>query len=182
MTESQFFKGALRAMAVGLVLLQGAAVAADPLEAPLQIAQQQVDTAIVRGIQQELLAHGYPAGPVDGIAGPGTRAAIRAYQGDAGLTVDGAASRALLDHLKFALPKVNRFGDPVVGTVLSVQRELAERGYYLGPHDGLAGPATYRALDRFQADAGLPLDTALDSRLLQEIRDAPPGIKADPAF
>ncbi|WP_420346881.1 peptidoglycan-binding domain-containing protein [Pelagibius sp.] len=182
MTETEFFRGALRAMAVGVVLLQGAAVAAEPLGAPLQLAQQQVETAIVRGIQRELLAHGYPAGPVDGIMGRETRAAIRAYQGDAGLTVDGTASRALLDHLKFALPKVNRFGEPVVGTALSVQRELAGRGYYLGPHDGLAGPATYRALDRFQTDAGLLLDTTIDSRLLQDIRDAPPEIKVDPAF
>jgi len=191
-TETDFFKGALRAMVMGMVLLHGAAVAAQPSEpapqlaqnqaAQSQIAQNQVETAIVRGIQRELLAHGYPAGPVDGIMGRETRAAIRAYQGDAGLTVDGTASRALLDHLKFALPKVNRFGEPVVGTVLSVQRELAERGYYLGPHDGLAGPATYRALDRFQADAGLLLDTTIDSRLLQDIRDAPPEIKADTAF
>lgn len=160
--------------------LQADNAAAATSRPAVQLVQLPAETqaAYVTGIQRELLAHGYRPGPIDGIAGGQTRAAIRAYQSDAGLAVDGAPSKELLDHLKFALPKVYRFGQPVMGHILNVQRALAGRGYYLGPHDGLAGPATYRALDRFQADAGLPLDTEIDSRLLQQIRDAPPEVKA----
>ncbi|GAB4372583.1 MAG: hypothetical protein Kow00114_34090 [Kiloniellaceae bacterium] len=163
------------------VLIQPAPAAAQPA---VQLAQAEsgLEAAYVRGIQKELLAHGYKPGPVDGVAGPQTRAAIRAYQADAGLDVDGKADKRLLDHLKFALPKVYTFGAPVTGHVLDAQRALAERGYYLGPQDGLAGPATYRALDRFQRDAGLPPETEIDSRLVQHILEAPANVKAGPAY
>ncbi|GAB4392228.1 MAG: hypothetical protein Tsb0032_07040 [Kiloniellaceae bacterium] len=170
------------AAAVVLLLLQSPAPAAPLLSgSTLAQAPAPLESAYVRGIQKELHAHGYDAGPVDGIAGHKTRAAIRAYQIDAGLPEDGAPSRRLLDHLKFAQPKIYTFGQPVMGTVLEVQRELAERNYYLGPHDGLAGPATLRALSRFQADAGLPQDDHIDSLVLQKIRDTPPEVEADPA-
>ncbi len=165
-----------------LLILTAATTAADSVfAADLAQAPDQMEAAYLRGIQKELHAHGYDAGPVDGRAGPRTRSAIRAYQIDAGLEENGEASKRLLDHLKFALPKVYAFGAPVMGTVLEVQRELAERNYYLGPHDGLAGPSTLDALRRFRADAGLPQDEPIDPMLLQKIRDTPPEIEADPA-
>ena len=133
--------------------------------------------AYVRGIQKELGAHGYDAGPVDGRGGPRTRAAIRRYQRDAGLPVDGVVSEQLLDHLKFALPKTYAFGQPVMGVVLDVQRELAARDYYLGPQDGLSGPMTLRAVQEFLTDAGLPSTRSIDSYLLEQIRQAPGEIR-----
>jgi len=134
--------------------------------------------AYVRGIQLELLAHGYNSGPVDGIAGAETRAAIREYQIDAKLVPNGEPSQELLDHLKFVQPKVNKFGEPVIGVVLDVQRELARRGYYLGPHDGLSGPATRRAVRRFGEDARLVPGGPINTQLLQQIRDAPAELGA----
>lgn len=168
----------LCAVAAVLFLQAEGASAAAPAA---QQAQAAVGTeaAIVRGVQRALAAHGYPAGPLDGLAGPQTRAAVRAYQQDAGHTVDGEPDKALLDHIKFSLPKVYSFGAPVTGAVLDVQRELAERGYYLGPHDGIADPATASALRRFRADAGLPPDETIDWRLPQQIRDAPDDVKAN---
>ncbi len=178
---------------LGLVLsgTSGSVAAAgpgmDPVATPTLLVRSAGDldrapagirTAYVRGIQMELLAHGYDPGAVDGVMGARTRAAIREYQQDAGLAAEGEASKELLDHLKFVQPKINRFGDPVMGVVLDVQRELARRGYYLGPHDGLYGPATRRAVSRFRADARLPADNGIGSRLLQQIRDAPAEIEA----
>ncbi|MGF1629817.1 MAG: peptidoglycan-binding protein [Kiloniellaceae bacterium] len=166
-----------------LLILQGAAATASL--ARTQLAQaasgapDATEAVYVSGVQKELLAHGYQPGPVDGIAGPQTRAAVSAYQRDAGLTVDGKADKRLLDHLKFALPKIYTFGAPVTGHILDLQRELAKRDYYLGPHDGLAGPAIYRALDRFQRDAKMPPNTEIGSNLVQQIREAPAEIKAD---
>ncbi|WP_193368382.1 peptidoglycan-binding domain-containing protein [Pelagibius marinus] len=150
-----------------------------PAATQLAQAPTQMQTAYVRGVQKELLAHGYRPGPVDGVAGRQTRAAVRAYQRDAGLPVDGVADKRLLDHLKFAQPKVYAFGQPVTGHVLDLQRELAKRNYYLGPHDGLAGPQTYDALNRFQEDAGLPYDEQIDGILVQKVRDAPAEVEAD---
>jgi len=66
----------------------------------------QMRHAYIIGIQEELAAHGYRPGPVDGVWGPQTTRAIQAYQRDAGLPTTGVVSKELLDHLKFAQPRV----------------------------------------------------------------------------
>ncbi|MFZ5790585.1 MAG: peptidoglycan-binding protein [Pseudomonadota bacterium] len=62
--------------------------------------------AQVTDLQWHLAIHGYDPGPADGVAGARTRAAIRLYQADAGLPVDGEPTLALLDHLRFTRPPV----------------------------------------------------------------------------
>ncbi|MEE9301840.1 MAG: peptidoglycan-binding protein [Alphaproteobacteria bacterium] len=127
------------------------------------------------GIQTELVVHGYDPGAVDGALGPRTRRAIRAYQRDAGLAVDGLATKELLDHLKFALPKVYKAGELLAldrGLVIAVQMELSDRGYYLGKIDGISGPQTQAAAKAFQTDAGLPATGVVDQGLLAELRKA----------
>jgi hypothetical protein len=54
----------------------------------------------VAGVQADLWDLGYDPGPVDGLLGARTRAAIRAYQRDAGLPVDGKVSVGLIDRLR----------------------------------------------------------------------------------
>ncbi len=179
MTRFRWTLGALTALAALHAVDAAAAGPLPPAASQLAQAPTQMQTAYVRGVQKELLAHGYRPGPVDGIAGRQTRAAVRAYQRDAGLRVDGIADKRLLDHLKFAQPKVYSFGQPVMGHVLDLQRELAKRNYYLGPQDGLAGPQTYDALRRFQEDARLPQDDQIDGILVQKVRDAPAEVEAD---
>jgi len=53
-------------------------------------------------IQKNLRQLGYDPGPVDGQVGPRTTSAIRAYQQQAGLAVDGQPSAALLEHIAHA--------------------------------------------------------------------------------
>ncbi len=97
-------------LAVLLAALFSAGAAADHLE-PAREEDRRLSVSIpvdamppvnraayIAGIREELAAHGYDRGPLD--------AAIRAYQHDAGLRVDGVATKQLLDHLKFVLPKV----------------------------------------------------------------------------
>lgn len=43
----------------------------------------------VRGLQRRLLAAGYDLGEIDGRFGPKTEAAVKGFQGDFGLDVDG---------------------------------------------------------------------------------------------
>ncbi len=127
--------------------------------------------AYIRGIQQELAAHGYDPGPADGLIGPRTQRAIRKYQRDAGLGVDGVASKELLDHLKFAQPKVYAQPDPEPDPLaLQVQTRLGELGYYRGELDGLVGAKTREAIRAYRYDAGLPISGAIDGPLLESLR------------
>ena len=56
--------------------------------------------AIVASIQGGLKELGYDPGPVDGLYGTRTAGAIRKYQRDQGLRVDGQATAALADHIR----------------------------------------------------------------------------------
>ncbi len=56
--------------------------------------------ATVSNIQYHLATKGYNPGPADGIAGKRTRAAIRAYQRNNGLLVDGRATSQLAKHIQ----------------------------------------------------------------------------------
>lgn len=73
---------------------------------PVEVMPPAMRAAYIAGIQEELAAHGYRPGPADGVLRPATARSIAAYQRDAGLPVDGVATKELLDHLKFVLPKV----------------------------------------------------------------------------
>lgn len=129
--------------------------------------------AYIRGIQEALAAHRYAPGPIDGILGPKTRLAIREYQRDAGRPVTGVASKELLDHLKFAQPKVYAKPKPEPDvTVLEVQTRLKVRGYYRGELDGLLGGETREAVRAYRQDAGLPVNGAIDWPLIESLRPA----------
>lgn len=56
-----------------------------------------------RGVQGALLELGYDVGPVDGVMGPRTRAAVMAYQRAVGLTADGVVGRMTRAALASAL-------------------------------------------------------------------------------
>jgi len=55
---------------------------------------------MVRDIQAGLQRLGYDPGAADGRMGPRTSAAIRKYQQDNGMTVDGQPSQAVLDSIR----------------------------------------------------------------------------------
>lgn len=134
--------------------------------------------AFVRAIQEELTDHGYAPGMADGVMGSRTRTAIRAYQSDAGLPVDGVATKALLDHLNFVVPRVTAVAPAPQSLIANVQVELSLRGYYRDEIDGLSGRMTHDAVRAFQADAGLPVTGVLDDRLLAELRTTDPDVRA----
>jgi len=63
----------------------------------------------VTDVQAELARLGYDPGPTDGVAGPRTSTAIRTYQKDHGLLVDGRASPELLAHIRQTAGLDSRF-------------------------------------------------------------------------
>ena len=56
--------------------------------------------ARVRRVQTALAARGYDVGPVDGIIGSRTAAAIRAFQSDQGIALDGRLTAGLIERLE----------------------------------------------------------------------------------
>lgn len=54
------------------------------------------DDATVAAVQRRLARGGYYHGSIDGVIGPGTRTAVRAFERNNGLPVDGVIDRQLL--------------------------------------------------------------------------------------
>ncbi len=65
--------------------------------------QARSSRAGVAAVQRALARLGYDPGPADGVPGPRTRAAVRAFQAAAGLPVDGRPSEALRRALRSTL-------------------------------------------------------------------------------
>ncbi len=74
-----------------------------PLGAPSSLSKEEAPGSsgenLVLSIQQRLRSADVDPGPLDGIMGPKTRAAIETYQARHGLAVDGRTSEDLLQHL-----------------------------------------------------------------------------------
>lgn len=90
-----------------------------PLATGLQADTGRLSRSQMETLQKYLAALGYDPGPADGVPGARTRAAIRAYQGAAGLPADGYPTVPLLERLQNtlleqALPLPD--GSPVMAT------------------------------------------------------------------
>ena len=59
----------------------------------------------VLAVQRRLLALGYHPGPADSLYGPATAAAVRAFQADAGIAVEGIVGQATVAALAKARPR-----------------------------------------------------------------------------
>jgi peptidoglycan hydrolase-like protein with peptidoglycan-binding domain len=114
------------------------------------------------GVQVALRALGLYSGPVDGIVGPQTRAAVVAAQKRAGLPATGTIGTRTRDSL-------GPLGRPGFGSrslapgdfgldVSVLQFLLAHDGYYRGALDGYFGPRLLSALHAFQTHRGLSAD------------------------
>jgi hypothetical protein len=123
---------------------------------------QGVVDADVAGAQVALRSHGVYRGPIDGVRGPQTRRAVRAFQRLAGLRVDGVVgprTRARLGRL--GRPDYGRrlIRRGMVGWDVSVlQFKLSRRGVGLSGIDGIFGRSTHGAVRRFQSSRGLAAD------------------------
>ena len=126
----------------------------------------------IRDAQRELRERGYYAGPVDGVVGPIMEAALRNFQRDQDLPVNGRldarTAQALASDKTAAATRSAPSASPMTDS-RTVQRELRSRGYYRGPIDGVIGPATEAALRGYQRDHGLTVTGRLDSRTLRSL-------------
>jgi peptidoglycan hydrolase-like protein with peptidoglycan-binding domain len=116
----------------------------------------------IPGLQVALRAHGLYDGPIDGVAGPATARAVRAFQRRAGITVDGIAglqTRTALGRLGRPLFGRRALRRGKVGWDVSVLQFLLEQKGVLDCEiDGRFGAMTDTALRTFQKRTGLAAD------------------------
>ncbi|MFQ5973787.1 MAG: peptidoglycan-binding protein [Alphaproteobacteria bacterium] len=108
-----------------------------------------------RDIQQHLTELGFAPGPIDGIPGPLTEQAIKAFESSQGLPVTGQVSTHVLDRLREAHILQEAEFARRARKIEEVQTLLADLGYDPGPVDGVFGPMTHRAARAFRRDHGL---------------------------
>jgi soluble lytic murein transglycosylase-like protein len=145
-----------------------------------------VTNAQVPGLQVALHAKGFYDGPIDGIAGPQTAEAVRAFQRDAGITVDGIAglqTRRALGRLGRPLFGRRSLGRTKVGWDVSVlQFLLARKGLYECSISGQFGKMTEEAVRAFQRRNGLAVDGIAGPVTMRSLRGkgtiAPPQVSA----
>ena len=116
----------------------------------------------IPGLQVALRAHGYDTGAVDGIVGPRTAAAVRKFQRRAGIHADGLAgprTRAKLGRLGRPLFGARTLSRGRIGWDVSVlQFLLTQRGFAPRHLNGNFGRGTEGAVRRFQRAFGLRVD------------------------
>jgi peptidoglycan hydrolase-like protein with peptidoglycan-binding domain len=160
-----------------------------------------VNDPLVHAVQDGLLRLGLYGGTVDGIAGPNTAAAIRAFEAGTGRRETGVATPDLLAAIaataasrqapdaepqstSAAADSRSQTGagaaapasgaasaehDPLVA---AVQNALAVSAYGPLTADGVAGPETRAAIERFQRDHNLPVTGEVSESLVLELRAA----------
>jgi peptidoglycan hydrolase-like protein with peptidoglycan-binding domain len=143
-------RGGGRGAIVAGVLLSGGGTSSSSDTATLAAsgAEAGATDPAVADLQRVMSRLGYYSGPIDGVYGQATTAAVTSMQKALGVTADGLYGPATEAALKGKGKSV----------VIQIQTELTEYGYYSGPIDGDYGPATTASVKQLQSDLGLSPD------------------------
>jgi peptidoglycan hydrolase-like protein with peptidoglycan-binding domain/DNA invertase Pin-like site-specific DNA recombinase len=132
----------------------------------------------VRVVQRTLRRLGWQPGPVDGLYGPRTEAAVTRFQAAARVAADGIVGpqtrHALTRASNEPLRRGAGFAQPDVSPRVRVlQKALRRHGLRPGPVDGLFGPRTQAAVERLQRSRGIPVNGVATDRTRRLVAAAP---------
>lgn len=147
-------------------------------------ARSRVD--IVSDLQRELLRRGFYDGPVDGVNGPKTDAAIRDFEQHAGVKLSGEPNEDMLRTVTQSTAKTKApataqtarrdpLGDliaPPAKRVMAVQRALSDFAYAQLKPTGTLGPETKTAIEKFERERRMPVTGLISDRLIRELAAA----------
>lgn len=115
----------------------------------------------VRYLQYVLRKNGFSVA-TDGVFGPNTERAVKEFQQENGLAVDGVVGAASWGRLRLSSEPRPLLKNGSRGAyVRYLQEKLASKLYYTGKADGAFGPNTDRAVRLFQTENGLSQDGAV---------------------
>ncbi len=170
-----------------------AAPAAPVVPAPVPVvtaaSTKRTPGAIITDIQQELVRRGFFDGTVDGLYGPKTDRAIRAFERSAKLRPSREPSEALLQAIQRSPGKAAKTavaatpahrlapvrnevaaGRPApTRRVIAMQRVLAEFGYGQIKPTGLIDSETQAAIEKFERERQLPVTGQASDRVAREL-------------
>lgn len=140
----------------------------DPLVGGARVLRSGLTGYDVRILQTALADLGYDVGGVDGRFGPRTDAAVRSFQRDNRIDVDGMVGRStkatIAGHQRDpADPEILSLGSRGAA-VAAVQQALDGAGFDAGPTDGIFGPLTLRAVVSYQKSHQLWVDGLVGPR------------------
>lgn len=113
-----------------------------------------------------------PEPPVRNVPMPPKRTVAAAPAPSPVLTPSPAPTNALVPPANVPARSDNPAAKARVEMIVSVQRELSQRGYYDGALDGLPGPRTEQAIKEFEQNNGLRVTGEPNEQLLNQIRKA----------
>jgi peptidoglycan hydrolase-like protein with peptidoglycan-binding domain len=108
----------------------------------------------VAQLQLVMTSLGYYSGPIDGVYGAETTAAVKAMQQALGVTADGIFGAETY----VALKANAKTAAEAKSIVVTIQTTLKKYGYYSGPIDGVYGAETTAAVKKLQTHLGVTAD------------------------
>ena len=129
-------------------------------------------------LQTQLQEAGYYKGPIDGIYGPQTVAAVQQLQTDNGLPTTGFVDQATALALDRKLAEIGQQAAAQQLTqTAAVQTVLKLTGHWTGPIDGKWTPELTDSLMKFQTALGVPPTGAVDTATLAAFEQALANLK-----
>lgn len=160
---------------------------------------QSLAPAAIRAVQQRLRETGCYNGALDGAWGPDSQAALERFQQSRGLRVTGQLNQATAATLGLRPVDLLAGGSgaatgaeagpaAAVGAaplrpraVRNVQSRLRAMGFYRGRLDGVWGPGTQAAVERFQQGRGLQVNGQINPATAQALGLDPNNLELAPA-
>jgi peptidoglycan hydrolase-like protein with peptidoglycan-binding domain len=125
----------------------------------------------VAELQQVMTTLGYYSGPIDGVYGDETTAAVTEMQTALGVTADGIYGEETHAALK----------EQASSITVEIQTALSEYGYYTGDIDGTYGPETAAAVEELQTDLGVTADGRFGPETATAFNEAVESGELEPA-
>lgn len=143
----------------------------EPSEAMATPAKKTLDKEKIQVVQELLNTLGFDAGPVDGVLGSKTKAALVRFQSGCAVLKEvlGDSEKEVLQQTA-ELQAPAKEGRPArklsKEQIRLVQEKLKQAGFDPGPADGVMGAKTREALQKYQVSHGLSKTGTLDDKTL----------------